>query len=244
MKWIFPMAGRGTRTSELGAFKPFIQIGHRRMLGWLFNSISAKIRPEDRLVFVTTEAYATAYDVSHVIEEILHSEYVPNRFDFLTTPDTPPGPSATVYTARSLLFTDEPAIVVNCDQYIDFDLMDMTEGRCGFLPVYAQFGQKSSFVRIENGIITLVVEKKNISNIASAGVYAVSSGSALIRAIETQFERGQTTNGEFYVGVAMNNLIEEGYRFYPCAVRAKYDLGNVHGIHKFETTMATVCEAT
>jgi hypothetical protein len=243
VKWIFPMAGRGSRTSELGVFKPFVQIGSRRMLGWLFNSIGARIRHDDSLVFVTTETYAATHDVSATIEKILRGENINNSFDFLTTPQTPPGPSATVHSARAMLLTNEPVIVVNCDQYIDFDVMDMTSGRCGFLPVYVQFGNKSSFVKIKDGIITQIVEKQNISNIASAGVYGVSSGSALIRAIETQFERGQTTNGEFYVGVALNNLIEEGYRFYPCAVRAKYDLGNVQDIHTFETTMAAVCEA-
>jgi UDP-N-acetylglucosamine diphosphorylase / glucose-1-phosphate thymidylyltransferase / UDP-N-acetylgalactosamine diphosphorylase / glucosamine-1-phosphate N-acetyltransferase / galactosamine-1-phosphate N-acetyltransferase len=243
MKWVFPMAGRGTRTSELGSFKPFVRIGSRLMLGWLLRSIGSKIGQSDSMVFVTTDAYAEAHDVRANIQKILSEEGILNGFELVTTLETPPGPAATVHSAREFISTDEPAIVVNCDQFIDFDLVDMAEGRCGFLPVYTQFGQKSSFVRIENGLITLIVEKENISNIASAGVYAVSSGKALIWAIERQFERDQRTKGEFYVGVALNNLIEKGYRLYPCAVRAKYDLGNVADIRRFETTMATVCEA-
>ncbi len=213
------------------------------MLGWLLSSIGSKIGSDDGLVFITTKEYALAYDAENTIEKILQSEGICNSYAFLATPDTPPGPSATVHSARALLNTDEPVIVVNCDQYIDFDMMDITAGRCGFLPVYAQFGQKSSFVRIENGFVTLIVEKDNISNIASAGVYAVAAGHALIGAIETQFERGQTTNGEFYVSAAVNNLIEAGYRFYPTPARAKYDLGDVDGIRAFERTIAAVCEA-
>jgi NDP-sugar pyrophosphorylase family protein len=243
VKWVFPMAGRGTRTSKLGTFKPFIHIGHRMMLGWLLSSIASKIDSDDSLVFITTEEYALACDAENTIGKILQSEGICNSHALVATPDTPPGPSATVHSARSLLNTDEPVIVINCDQYIDFDMMDMTAGHCGFLPVYVQFGQKSSFVRIENVLVTLIVEKNNISNLASAGVYAVATGHALISAIEMQFERGQMTNGEFYVSAAVNNLIEEGYRFYPTPVRAKYDLGDVNGIRTFERTMAAACEA-
>jgi NDP-sugar pyrophosphorylase family protein len=243
VKWVFPMAGRGTRTSELGSFKPFVQVGGRRMLAWLLKSIASKIGEHDSLVFITTESYAMSQDVPVIIEAMLRDTGIGNSFELVTTHGTPPGPSATVHSAKALLQTEEPVIVVNCDQYIDFDLVDMSQNRCGFLPVYAQFGSKSSFVRIERGIITLIVEKENISNIASAGVYAVSSCSALIRAIERQFEQDQSTNGEFYVGVALNNLIGEGYRFYPCGVRAKYDLGNVQDIRRFEAIVASIYEA-
>ena len=32
MNWIIPMAGRGTRTSSLGDFKPFINVAGRRVV--------------------------------------------------------------------------------------------------------------------------------------------------------------------------------------------------------------------
>lgn len=228
------MAGKGGRTKQLGQFKPFIEIEGTKMLGWLFKSIVNKIEEDDRLIFITTDRYARDFNVSEGIEDILRNEGLGNDFEILTCGDIPPGPSATVYHARDRLFTDESVIVVNCDQYIDFDVSEVSEQKSGFLPVYAEFGQKSSYVEIENGLITRIVEKNNISNLASAGVYAVSDGRALVRAIEKQFKDKQMTNNEFYVGVALNNLISEGYRFYPTCVRAKYDLGNIEDIGLFE----------
>jgi len=237
MIWIFPMAGKGSRTRELGEFKPFIEINGRKMLGWLFRSIGNKIKAADKLIFITTEEYALAFDVLEEIREICKVENLPNQFELVTTPQTPPGPSATVYCAKEHLLTDQPVIVVNCDQYIDFDVYSPLNDKTGFLPVYAQFGQKSSYVDIKEGIITRIVEKQNISNLASAGVYAVSDGRALVRAIEEQFKNKQMTNNEFYVGVALNNLIDEGYKFYPTSVRVKYDLGNVNGIESFSNNL-------
>ena len=238
MNWIFPMAGRGSRTKELGTFKPFIEINGIKMLNWLLISIRNKIAHSDRLIFITTDEYCKNFHVARKISEILENENLSNSIELITCPDTPPGPSATVYQAREIFSNDEPAIVVNCDQYIDFNMHDMAHGNCGFLPVYAEFSQKSSYVEIRGGLITKIVEKQNISNLASAGVYAVSNGRALTEAIEKQFAENQHTNREFYVGVALNNLIYQGYKLYPTNVRAKYDLGNVKDIEIFEQMLA------
>jgi len=237
MIWIFPMAGRGSRTRELGQFKPFIDINGRTMLGWLFRSIAGEIRPQDKMVFITTDEYARDFGVLDEIKEIINGEFLENEFDLITCPETPQGPSGSVYKAKDMINVEEPVIVVNCDQFIDFDMFEYQSDNQGFLPIYSNFTSKSSYVEIRDGKIVRVVEKQNISNLASAGVYSISSGKALVWALEKQFELKQLTNDEYYIGPALNNLIEQGYDFYPTLVRAKYDLGNVKGIESFKQTM-------
>lgn len=231
------MAGRGTRTRDLGEFKPFIDINGSKMLAWLFRSIARHILPDDQMVFITTCAYANEFKVEQNIKQILVSENLLNEFKLITSQRTPQGPSGSVYKAKEIINVDTPVISVNCDQFIDFDLLKYSSDKQGFLPIYANFSNKSSYVEIEHGQITKVVEKQNISNLASAGVYSVSSGRALIWAIQKQFELKQLTNDEYYVGPALNNLINKGYRFYPTLVRAKYDLGNIKGIQDFSKTL-------
>ena len=155
----------------------------------------------------------------------------------ITCPQMPQGPSGSVYKAKDVINIEQPVIVVNCDQFIDFDMFEYQSDKQGFLPIYSNFGSKSSYVEIRDGKITRVFEKQNISNLASAGVYSVSSGKALVWALEKQFELKQLTNDEYYIGPALNNLIAQGYDFYPTLVRAKYDLGNVRGIELFKRTM-------
>ncbi len=237
MIWIFPMAGYGVRTQTLGQFKPFIQIRGRRMVEWLLRSLRGKIAAGDKTVFITTEHYASKFEVESNLEKIMARNGLDCDVHLVTCPTTPPGPAASVYTARAYYDRETPVIVVNCDQYIDFDMFNYTSVKQGFLPVYANFGNTSSYVDIRDGRITRIVEKQNISNLASAGVYSLASGKALICAIEKQFEKKDMTNGEYYVGPAMNTLIADGYELYPVAVRSKYDLGNVQGIEYFQETV-------
>lgn len=233
MIWIFPMAGRGTRTQALGAFKPFIEVSGRKVIEWLLTSIRRHIQPEDELVFITTEFFASEYAVESQLASILETLSIGRPFSVVTCPSTPPGPSASVYTACSYFDHNRPVTVVNCDQFIDFERLEWTSERQGFLPVYANFGHRSSYVQVRDGRIVRIVEKQNISNLASAGVYALACGRALREALEMQFEKGPKTGEEYFVGPALNHLIARGYELIPTAVRAKYDLGCLEGIERF-----------
>lgn len=234
MNWIFPMCGRGTRTSELGDFKPFIEIKGKKILEWLMVSIKRNIESEDVLFFITRTCFSENYKVEIEIKKILNGLSISNEFKIILTDSLPPGPAASVYLAKNYI-DESPAIVVNTDQYIDFDMRPNIKEGVGFLPIYAEFTSKSSYVSLDDeGVINLIIEKENISNLASAGVYCVGNGNDLMKAIEIAFEKKQMRNGEYYVGPALNNLIKMGYKFYPSAVRSKYDLGNIKGIVLFE----------
>ena len=232
--WIFPMAGKGKRTREFGDFKPLIEISGRYLFEWMLLSVRNNKCEDDRLIFVTSshfERRMTPTLLQRVLERV---EIEPSNTELLITPGTPPGPAATVYAAEGLVAGGRPVVVVNCDQFIDFTLPAFSSGVFGLLPVYVQFGHKSSFVEVgSDGRVIKIVEKENISNIASAGVYAVRSGKALMEAIERQEHSNHRVNGEFYVGPSLNYLIDQGHEMYPVPVRAKYDLGDSPSIRFF-----------
>lgn len=239
MIWIFPIAGKGIRTKRFGEFKPFIKIKGKSILHWFLNSIKINIETSDSLIFVTTVDYSKNFKVHDKILEILEYENIRNVCMFLTTKYMSQGPAATVYAAKKYLLTDEAIVIANSDQCIDFGMSNYRYSTCtgnkyGFLPIYAEFGEKSSYVEIQNGLIVKIVEKKNISNLASAGIYGVSNGNSLIEAIEEEFRLKQLVNNEFYISSAINNLIKSGHSFYPTEVRMKYDLGSIEGIDLFE----------
>jgi len=240
MNWIIPMAGQGIRTRKLGEFKPFIDIFGRTILEWLLISIQGKVDSSAHFIFITTMDYDKRFRVRKRLEDII-KRTVSVSFELITCDGIPPGPAATVYNAKDKIYNStDPVIVVNCDQYINFGSIKNFEEKSGFLPVYAEFGQKSSYVEIKNGLIAKIVEKNNISNLASAGVYAISEGRALIRAIEKQFRDKVMYKGEFYVGNALNYLISEGYKLYPTPIQAKYDLGSIKDIELFKQHLLTV----
>jgi NDP-sugar pyrophosphorylase family protein len=242
MLWIFPMAGYGKRTRSLGQFKPFIPIRGRRMVEWFLRSLIPNIHEGDRLAMVTTQPFEESYDYQATMRRLLDELGLRNPVRFFLPDDVPPGPAASVYQARPAIDENprEPAIVVNCDQWIDFDVPRDVPARTGYLPLYTNFSNKSSYVEIEDGRIVRVVEKHNISNIASAGVYMTSAGGDLMGCIERHF-RDECT--EYFVGPALNYLLDEGYILLPLQVRAKYDLGNPAGIETFANRLASAIPA-
>ncbi|MDD3014531.1 MAG: hypothetical protein PHC34_12585 [Candidatus Gastranaerophilales bacterium] len=234
--WIIPMAGNGTRTKDFGEFKPFIEVAGKKILNWLLKSIKINFGRDDRIIFITTKYFAEKYEVESQINEILLKENINLDFNLVISATTPPGPSASVYTAKDYI-DNNPTIIVNSDQYVHFNLPVNISPNSGYLPVNTDFGNTKSYVLVENGIITRVVEKSNISNIASAGIYMVSNGFDLISSIETQFKERLMYKEEFFVGPALNYLINNKYTFYPIPVSAKYDLGNIEQIIFFEKIM-------
>ncbi len=236
MHWIIPIGGKGSRTKTLGEFKPFIEINSQKILFWFFLSIRNNLSRRDKITFITTKDFLEKFDVADKIKEIFSTLDLSQRFQVLTTLNRTSGVSSSLYLLKSHFESDGPVAVINPDQYIDFDLPLKIPPKSAFLSIYAEFSNKSGYVNIENGLITNFVEKKNISNLASSGVFIVSNGEGLINAIEKQLEDELSINGEYYLGPAFNYLIQGGYKIYPFPVRVKYDLGDISEIEHFSNT--------
>ncbi|MFA5358412.1 MAG: sugar phosphate nucleotidyltransferase [Patescibacteria group bacterium] len=232
MIWILPLAGKGTRTKEMGEFKPFIKINGQPILGWCLSSVKHLFKPTDKIILITTHYFAEKYHFQKETEKLLQKHRIPNPATIITC-DEAPGASATILKAKKKINNAEPVIVVNPDQYIDFALPQNFKKNTAYLGVYFNMEKKSGFVRIKNGIITSFVEKKAISYYASAGVYLSPTGKKLVAALEHQIAHGKKLNGEYYIGPAFNYLINNGMTAIPLPVYAKYDLGNPESIKYF-----------
>jgi NDP-sugar pyrophosphorylase family protein len=232
MIWIIPMAGKGIRTRKLGEFKPFIEVKGHKMLSWFISSIKDQIDPKDKLILITTKYFSKKFNFELEVKKIFQYHDLENQVIFISCEETPKGTSDTVLLANKHINIKEPVIIINPDQYTSFKLPEIKENS-GYLGLYIQLGNKSGFVKIKNKKITKFVEKRNISNVASSGIYIVSSGEKLIKAIIKQIKRKENLNGEFYIGQSFNHLIKTGISVYPFAVISKYDLGNLEDIKYF-----------
>lgn len=240
MFWIIPMAGKGLRTQHLGEFKPFIEIKGNKILSWFLFSVRHLIRPDDEFVLITTQYFSHKFNFKKEVEMLFKLHGLPNKLHFVETQGTLAGTSLTVLQAEDLISANQPVLVIYPDQFIDFELPDDIKPDSGYLGLYLNFGNKSGFVEINNGLITKFVEKQNISNNASTGLYLLSSGKDLIKALKKQINSGETLNGEYYVGPSFNYLIEDGFHIFPLPVLAKYVLGDAEGIKSFEKRNLTV----
>lgn len=228
------MAGKGTRTQSLGKFKPFIEINSHKILFWFLLSIRHLINKDDEVIFITTSHFSKKFNVKLAIEDLFRELNLHNKFSVIETPDYPDGQSITIAYSEEIVNPNGPLIIVNPDQYIDFDLPETIED-C-YIALYLQLGNKSGFVSIADGLIVDFVEKNNISNLACAGVYVVPEARLLFDAIKEQIEEKDMLNGEFFLGPAFNYIIKKSLKVKPLTIRTKYDLGNIGSIAIFETS--------
>jgi len=233
MIWIFPIAGDGTRTKEYGKFKPFIEAAGKKIIEWCFLGIKEKVAKEDELIFITTRSFENEFSVNKNIGNILRKNIFNNAYHVVLADKTPQGPAASVYLSKDLLKEKEPCTVINADQFIQYKHKEDLKEDEAYLPIYFNTTGRSSYVEIADGKITKIYEKEMKTHYASAGVYVIGSSGLLIKALEYAFANDLKNNNEFYIGPALNYIIDNGGTIYPIETSAKYDLGNVQGIQTF-----------
>ncbi len=242
INWIVPFAGRGERTQALGNFKPYIEVGKHRVLEWMLLGLKNNIQPGDQFVFVTTRFFEDHFKVKEWISNFMDEQIREVTYRFHFTEDTPPGPAATASKAIPLIQNNDACIVINSDQFIWFEIpVGFGEQEIAFLPVYAEYSGKSSYVRVDPQHNVLEVkEKQLISQIASAGVYGFSSKAMFEEALNWTFENRIMRRGEYYIGPAFNHLIDIGIETLATRAFLKLDLGKVSEINLFEKSFEPI----
>ena len=238
--WVFPMAGRGTRTQSMGDFKPFVEVGGKRIIQWFLCSMKDNFSEGDTLCFITRKQYYSAFNFEREIRSILTCENITNPFscECAEDSDCDLGQAMTVYHAKKAIVCSETVVVANCDQYISFSPPLPIGENLSFMTVNADFGSSKSYVKINGGRIVEIREKENISNIASTGIYGIRHGDHFIWALEKMFSDNLTVNGEFYVAPSLNYLIKDkNYIIRPVGTSLRLDLGTVGGIDYFQKIM-------
>ena len=228
--WIFPIAGNGMRTKALGEYKPFIEVKGKKIIEWFLQSIKGKIKPGDAVYFVTTENFEKLYNVTKTLKKIIGCEVIISK-------DTPVGPAKTISLALDKTPDESEVIICNSDQYISFD-----EKYCGDIGLVCNVdvGNSKSYFAVENGRVTDVKEKENISCIASAGVYMFKQAKLAKQNLAKLYESNMKTNGEYYIAPSINFSLDKEISLIPA--KLKLDMGTVDNIKYFETHLENLID--
>lgn len=197
MNIVIPAAGRGQRFREAGYLlpKPLIDVAGRTMISRVVASLMPK--GEHRVVVAVPPGTPEMYDVEQVVIN-----------------KTTDGAARTVALAIHMAQLDlnEPLLVSNSDQIVDFDIdefINMAHGTAGSMVVfYAPGGSpKWSYARTRKRRVLEVAEKRPISEYATAGVYYWTRTADFLYAATKMIEDDDRTNGEFYVAPVYNYMI-------------------------------------
>ena len=110
---------------------------------------------------------------------------------------------------------DEELIIANCDQVMHWDvvkvLQDLRQYDAGLVTINSN-EPKHSYAKVEDGLVTEVVEKKVISDIALTGIHYWKRGSDFVASAKKLIADDNRSLNEFYISTTYNYLIQQGLK--------------------------------
>lgn len=234
---VIPMAGCGSRFQEAGYTlpKPLIEIYGKAMIEVVVQNLRPK-RPH-RFIFLCLKEHLEHYRIDQKLKKMSPGCRV------VTVETITQGAACTVLLAKDLIDNDQPLMLANSDQWVDFSIEDYLQifdasSWDGLILTMTATNPKWSFVRLdERKEITEVVEKQAVSNEATVGVYNYRHGKDFVRSAESMIRKNLRVNNEFYVAPAFNEMLGEGKRIGYVNIgsdtEGMYGLGTPQDLERF-----------
>lgn len=219
---VIPMAGRGQRWKDAGYTfpKPLVEIKNKPMIQLVLENLDL----QGTYTFICLKEHIEKFAL-----DILLKNMKPNcniiSIDHLTE-----GAAESVLCAKKYINNENPIIIVNCDQWLNWSPSDFIKfidrkNPDGVIVTYNSTHPKNSFVRIEDKKIVEVAEKKPISNHANAGIFYYKSSKEFVKAIEDMIKKDIRTNNEFFIAPVFNELNLREKHVYPYQVTEVKSMG-------------------
>jgi len=234
MNIVIPMAGMGSRFKDAGykKQKPMIDVLGRPMIQVVTDSIGIKAN----YIFIARkqkDQESSNEDVEHVLGS-LNLDHKMIMIDQITD-----GAARTVLLAEKYIDNDQPLLIVNSDQYIEWNYVSFIQkvnnmnADAGILTFKAH-ETKWSFVKIESdGYVSEVAEKQPISDDATVGVYYWRSGSDFVKYANQMISKNKRVNNEYYVSPVFNEAIADGKKIIAYQVKKMEGLGTPEDLQNF-----------
>ena len=223
MNVLIPMAGAGSRFQAAGYTfpKPLIDVEGKPMIQVVVDNLNI----DATFIYVVQKQHREKYNLDTLLNLI-----TPNckivEVDGLTE-----GAACTTLLAKELINNDEPLLMANSDQFVEWDsnefMYKMIEQKVdGGILTFKATHPKWSFAKVdEYGYVTEVAEKNPISDIATVGVYYWAKGSDYVKYAEQMIEKNIRTNGEFYTCPTFNEAIGNGKKIKTFNIDKMWGLG-------------------
>lgn len=215
MNILIPMAGLGSRFSNIGIQepKPLIEVNSRTLIEHSIKSFDV----DGKFIFVTRKYENPAYsDQLNSLLKQLRPECEIIEIDRVTN-----GASQTALCAREFINNNEPLVIYNCDQIINWDPREFLKftsdaGVDGAVVLHKEKDPKNSFAEIKNSRVVQVVEKNPISDDALIGFHYWKRGCDFVVSAEKLLSEF-TFHGrpECYISETYNYLIQQGSSIFP-----------------------------
>jgi dTDP-glucose pyrophosphorylase len=231
MNVLIPMAGAGSRFEKVGYTfpKPLIEVNDKPMI----QVVTENLNIDACHIYIVQKSHYEKYNLKHLLNLITPGCKIV-QVDGVTE-----GAACTTLLAKELINNDEPLLIANSDQFVEWDSNEfmysmMADEIDGGILSFTATHPKWSFAKLdEDGYVSEVAEKKPISNIATVGIYYWSKGSDYVRYGEQMIEKNLRINNEFYVCPIYNEAIEDGKKIKTFQIKKMWGLGTPEDLNKF-----------
>ena len=149
------------------------------------------------------------------------------------------GAACTTLLAKDIINTNEPLLIANSDQYVEWNSNECLYGFTadevdGGIVTFKATHPKWSFARVgEDGFVAEVAEKNPISEDATVGIYYWKQGRDYVKYAEQMIEKNIRTNNEFYVCPVFNQAIEGGKKIKIKPIDRMWGIGTPEDLDYF-----------
>lgn len=208
---VISLAGKSQRFFDEGFQQPkyYLPMGDNKTM--IEHSIDT-LNITGKLILIVQKEHCNKYNIDTFLKEKYPSATI-CYLDFYTQ-----GATESIYLAtRDLIDNDNPLIISNCDQTLEWDSTDfikktLEENVDGCVVTYKSDLQKNSYAKTDDSTTKIIklAEKEVISDHSLIGVHSWKKGSDFCRSAETLFEKNIRANNEFYISISYNPLIDQG----------------------------------
>lgn len=231
MNVLIPMAGRGSRFQEAGYTfpKPLIEVQGKPMI----QLVTENINVDARHVYICLREHYYKYNLKNVLN-LISPECKIVIVDSVTE-----GAACTTLLAKEFINNDEPLLIANSDQFVDWDSNEFLyacgdTGVDGGILTFKSVHPKWSYAKVDNsGFVTEVQEKNPISDKATVGIYYWKRGSDYVKYAEQMIAKNVRVNEEFYVCPVFNEAIQDGLKFKTFHIEQMWGLGTPEDLDIF-----------
>lgn len=232
MTVLIPMAGAGNRFAQVGYKrpKPLIDVLGQPMIKQVVDSLNVKAR----YVFIVQKKHYEKYNLDVVLPLIVPGCHIV-QVDGVTE-----GAACTSLLAKEYIDNDQPLMIVNSDQYIEWDANKtmykiQEQNWDGAILTFKANEPKWSYCRVdESGSVVEVAEKRVISDDATVGVYYWKHGYQYVNYAKQMIEKNIRVNNEFYICPVFNEAIHSGgLRIGAFPVDSMHGLGTPEDLERF-----------
>jgi len=224
MNVLIPMAGAGSRFEQTGYTfpKPLIEVNGKPMIQVVVENLNI----DAKHIFIVQKSHYKKYNLKYLLNLITNNNCEIVQVDGITE-----GAACTTLLAKELIDNDEPLVMANSDQFLEWDSNEfmysmVADDVDGGIVSFEATHPKWSFAKLgDDGFVTEVAEKKPISNIATVGVYYWSRGSDYVKYAEQMIEKDIRTNNEFYVCPVYNEAIGDEKKVKVFPIEKMWGLG-------------------